>query len=228
MQVSISCDDGFQSKLYISNNINGQDLFHEVCNLRRSLGQDHPEDPTPGFFTIGYSIYGRTIEYITSLVVLDQVLPAVNTPAASSSNSKTQKTPPIVFHIFGFASLKRNNVLLQLREFSSKLAVMSMSFSTAVEHYQRSQLSPPALLPAASSSSSSQALVPYASNGEGVTYVSIDDISNKIGSFFAEIHQLFDLALNAGENSMSVGQKSILTKARGKSECYAFNVEVFY
>ena len=223
MQVTVVCDDGFQSKIFISNNITGQDLFHEVCNLRRSIGYDQPQDPTPAFYTIGYSVLGRPTEYITSLVVLDHILPTAASTAAAvanSANKNTNKPTPVVFNIFGFATLKRNNVLLQLREFSSKLAVMSMSFSSAVDHFQRGQLNPSSLLPAgstnASMSSSSQAMVPFTSSNDASNSLTIEDITNKINHFFTEIHQLFDHILATGDATLTSSQRSLLTKARGK------------
>jgi len=185
MKVLLSCDDGFETSIITSNDILFGQLLVEVCSLRKIAGKDIYDQNTPAQYSIAVKAVGKgkeAYQYVSSQAKISQV--------------KSLAPSPTVY-FFGFKTAKQALAFNELKEFSSKLSVMSLAFSNIL--------------------GSCQSVLNVPSNCGNATTISqkpLEKVAARITEFYHETLSLLNTVID--QHPLSEFEKSTLCDVRRK------------
>jgi hypothetical protein len=231
MKVKIVCDDDYETFLQVPEELTFGEIVDELLVVRKSqdasfalassANQSQNGDTNSSFSFLNPGSSKQTPVFSTSVqfVSLNQ-----NNRKSSSSadisdvqhislryslkdvlSSNTTKNKDIVVYVHGFRTQQQTNVVNQFYQFSNKLSLMNMALNHAIEKYTE------AFPPQAQSKLTIE-------NGSSRT--PIQELSERISSFYNEIKGSFDDVLN--RHDLDATTKSTLTRAKGHLFLFRF------
>lgn len=199
MNLLITADDGYKSKLVTGKDATAAKICEDFCKLRKlmePLSSAATVDPSTCILAMKLSINdvpGANVQHLGSDALIADVI-AANTRANTKKNGNVDG----FFMIFGFKENNSLSTISQIYSFSAKLSTMSMLFSRSLESMYNVEQdeSLPTFTGVTATPSRKRArksLGPDASAEASASIV--EQVRHKTEAYFADLQQMLTLEL---------------------------------
>jgi hypothetical protein len=159
MKARIHCDDGYDTTLQFPENVTLNEVVEDVCNLRMSTDPNF-QIPVNGAANISdlntsssfanpptrsLSGFSATVQFVSggkgykkNGTVPDpaELQPvSLRFPIKDILPPNLPKNSELIIHVYGFRNHRQFNIVQQFHQFSSKLSLMNMALTNAMEKY---------------------------------------------------------------------------------------------